>query len=82
MKKKNIKQVLAIAGTAAASIIAGVILSKLKSEDINSEDNDIDEYINNDEHPTKSYNGYTPWGCQCCGGPYPLCRDGCSAFDD
>lgn len=75
MKKKTIK-VLTIAGTTVASIIAGVVLSTLKS------DNNDEEYINYDKPLGKSYKGYTPWGCQCCGGPYPICRDGCSAFDD
>ena len=30
----------------------------------------------------KEYRGYVPVGCRGCGGPYPLCRDGCDAFDD
>lgn len=29
-----------------------------------------------------AYSGYVPVGCRGCGGPYPLCRDGCDAFDD
>lgn len=29
-----------------------------------------------------AYSGYVPVGCRECGGPYPLCRDGCDAFDD
>jgi hypothetical protein len=23
-----------------------------------------------------------PTGCESCGGPYPLCKDGCAAFDN
>jgi radical SAM protein with 4Fe4S-binding SPASM domain len=23
-----------------------------------------------------------PYACQSCGGPYPLCRDGCPIFDN
>lgn len=23
-----------------------------------------------------------PRGCAACGGPYPLCKDGCPVFDD
>lgn len=26
--------------------------------------------------------GRIPVGCQACGGPYPLCKDGCPLFDD
>lgn len=30
----------------------------------------------------KEYKGFIPSGCDACGGPYPLCKMGCSAFDD
>lgn len=25
---------------------------------------------------------YIPEGCRACGGPYPLCKQGCALFDD
>lgn len=29
-----------------------------------------------------SSGGKTPKACEACGGPYPLCKDGCAIFDD
>ncbi len=25
---------------------------------------------------------YIPEGCRACGGPYPMCKQGCALFDD
>lgn len=85
MKKKNFKQVLAIAGTTAASIIFSIIVSKMKSNDTEvdeyiNDDSADNEYTDDDKPQKKPYKGYIPWGCAHCGGPYPLCWDGC--FDD
>ena len=30
----------------------------------------------------RSRKGFIPAGCTACGGPYPLCKDGCPIFDD
>lgn len=85
MKKQLIYQLLTIAGTATAAFISLAISTKKKSLEAD-EKNDILLNKNTDttQNNTKnnSYHGYVPWGCERCGGPYPLCRDGCSAFDD
>lgn len=49
-------------------------------EDYNEDDDCTYEYIS--PIRKKEYNGRVPSGCAACGGPYPMCTDGCPLFDD
>lgn len=65
---------------AIVSFVIGTVslLSNFKSAKEEEED-DVSVY-----KPTKpkEHRGYVPVGCRACGGPYPLCSDGCPIFDD
>ena len=41
---------------------------------VNNDDDDEDEDDDDEDA--------VPKGCAACGGPYPLCKDGCPIFDD
>ena len=80
MKKEYIESIILLTGTAIETI-AGFLLFK----DNNTSEKELNESINQkvpsaNTTPKKSYHGYVPKGCESCGGPYPICRDGC--FDD
>lgn len=86
MTNKQIRQLLTFASAATVLFIGGIVSTIKRRSD--SEEN-VSEEISEDTidytpNPPrkKSYHGYVPKGCEACGGPYPLCRDGCSAFDD
>lgn len=75
----------AVLGLAAVAV--AFALPKGSEEEEEDEDMAPEEEEEEDAAPMGSgqggeYRGYVPEGCQACGGPYPLCRDGCNAFDD
>ena len=92
----KLKWILAAALGIAALAAAFVLPKGSEEEDEeeptrekNSEDSDAAETEDGEEEEPPAgggtgtaYNGYVPVGCRGCGGPYPLCRDGCDAFDD
>lgn len=38
--------------------------------------------IDEDEYEEYYDDDNPPFGCSACGGPYPLCKEGCNMFDD
>lgn len=40
------------------------------------------EWVKNEEYFDRPKEGDVPLACEACGGPYPLCADGCNLFDD
>lgn len=59
--------------------------TELDESELEKEPNDIEEdyeQLNHSKSEKKEYRGYVPICCRACGGPYPLCRDGCPIFDD
>ena len=59
-----------------------------KDDQTNTQENNQDEY-DRVYQPKKDYTNLYDGGsrkkpkcCVACGGPYPLCKDGCSLFDD
>ncbi len=72
------QKILTTVGVIAAAVTGVIMIWKPNNSD---ENDDLDDAIDETYSPEKkSYNGYVPKGCDACGGPYPLCRDGC--FDD
>lgn len=46
------------------------------------EETELEDEIKYTPRTQKEYRGYIPSGCNACGGPYPLCKMGCSLYDD
>ena len=82
MKKSiNWNKVLkVISSVGCIAITAFSVMSFLKQND-EVDDADNDGY-DNIKPPKRDYRGYVPVGCSACGGPSPMCRDACPAFDD
>ncbi|MDE6019787.1 MAG: hypothetical protein K2H01_02140 [Ruminococcus sp.] len=47
-----------------------------------NEPEEDNEQLSYSKPEKREYKGYVPIGCSACGGPYPMCRDGCPIFDD
>lgn len=75
---KFAKAALGIGGVIASAIC---LLHNLKAQENKEEVEDEYDLIYSSTKP-KEYRGYVPSGCRACGGPYPMCRDGCNMFDD
>ena len=46
------------------------------------EETELEDEVEYAPRTQKEYRGYIPSGCNACGGPYPLCKMGCSLYDD
>lgn len=68
-------------GLTIGTVVAALAVASSTEEPNDTETDEIPDEATK-MPPKKSYQGYVPSGCRACGGPYPLCRDGCPAFDD
>ena len=46
------------------------------------EETELEDEVEYTPRTQKEYRGYIPSGCNACGGPYPLCKMGCSLYDE
>lgn len=75
---KRAGRLLAVGGAVLSAVLAVAALLRNTPD----EDDEAQEEYTAPAAGHRGYSGYVPTGCRACGGPYPLCRMGCAAFDD